>query len=698
MSYMFRVGVDVGGTFTDLIAIDEDGNLVCVKVPTTPRAPELGVVEAFKRLLSIEGFEASGASMVFHATTVATNALFGQFGLELPKTALITTKGFRDVVEIGRQRRPEPYNIFFKRPKPLVPRRLRYEVDEKVGPRGEVIKPINPDEVRALAERIRAEGVEAVAIGLINSYMNPKHELEIKRLIVEASPKIFISASSEVSPEYREYERISTTVVNAVLMPIVQRYVENLIEALRKIGVNAPLYIMQSSGGLVPARDITSKPASMVESGPASGVVASTFYGSLLGERFIMSFDMGGTTAKAGAVIDGRPETVMEYEVGGSIHKGRVVKGSGYPVRFPFIDLAECGAGGGTIAWVDEGGSLRIGPVSAGAEPGPACYGMGGVNPTITDANLILGRLPNTILGGRMRLNPKLAEKAITEKVAEKLGLSLHEAAYTIIEVANSIMAKILRVVSVERGHDPRGFTMIAFGGAGPLHACALADDLGISKILIPVNPGLFSALGLLISDVRHDLVKAFMEEISLLEPEKVESAFKALEAKGLEILRGEGFTEENISLIRCVEARYVGQSYEIMIPVEAPFTDEADELVRRFHERHEALYGFMAEDEPVELVNIRVTALGLIERPKLKKLKPGGPKPPARSLKGLRDVYLEGPESPIECPVYIRERLKPGNTIDGPLIVEQYDSTTLVNPGWSLTVDPYGNLVIYRG
>ena len=693
---MFRVSVDIGGTFTDLVAMDEEGNLTNIKVPTTPRRPEAGVLEAFRRFL--ESHRPEEVSMVVHATTIATNALFGQLELELPRTALITTRGFRDVIEIGRQRRPELYNLFFRRPRPLVSRRDRYEVDERIDSKGRVIKPLSRREVSSIAEKIRMEGIQTVAIGFLNSYANPIHEIEVKKIMESECPGVFVTASCEVSPEYREYERISTAVVNAVLMPIVHTYIVRLLEGLRRIGVRAPLYIMQSSGGLTPAEDVSHRPASIVESGPASGVVASTFYGRLLGLGDILSFDMGGTTAKAGAVRGGKPEMVTEYEVGGRVHKGRIVKGSGYPVRFPFIDLAECSAGGGTIAWVDEGGSLRVGPLSAGAHPGPACYGLGGGKPTITDANLLLGRLPNSLIGGRLRLDRRLAEEAVRREISEPLGIDVSEASSSIIRVANSLMAKILRIVSVERGYDPRDFTLIAFGGAGPMHACALAEELGISRIIVPVNPGLFSALGLLVSDVKYTFVRALMAKVDEVEAERLETLFKELEHEGWRTLKKDGFTDDHIVFIREVDARYLGQSYELTIPAERPFTEAGVErLEASFHERHRLIYGYMERSEPVEIVNIRLTAIGLMEKPKPRRRRLEEAEPPRESLKGFRMVYFEDPDEYVRCPIYQRERLKPGNRVDGPLVVEQYDSTTVIYPGWSLLVDCYGNLKIER-
>ena len=694
---MFRVSIDVGGTFTDLVALDEAGTLINIKVPTTPRRPEIGVLEALRGFLKDQSPEDVG--LVTHATTITTNALFGQIALELPKSALITTKGFRDILEIGRQRRPELYNLFFERPRPLVPRRHRYELRERIGPDGEELEPVNSEDLRKIMDEIRREKIRSVAVGLINSYANPVHEEEVEKTLEEGCPEAYVTTSCEISPEYREYERISTAVVNVVLIPIVHNYMENLLHMLEKLGVSTPFYVMQSNGGLARAEDTILRPATIVESGPASGVVASAFYGSLFGLGNVVSFDMGGTTAKAGAVREGVPEIIAEYEVGGKVHKGRVVKGSGYPVRFPFIDLAECSAGGGTIAWVDEGGALRVGPISAGAQPGPACYRMGNTEPTITDANLVLGRLNQRyLLGGRMRIYADSAHGALRERICEPLGLDLSEAASSIVEIANSIMAKILRMVSVERGYDPRSFSLIAFGGAGPMHACALAEELEIPFIIVPVNPGLFSAMGLLVSDVVHSYMRAVMKTVDEASPSGLEELFRELEEEGRKSLKEDGFTLDKMIFLRELDARYIGQSFELTIPAPRGFTKKnLQRVVDIFSEKHRSVYGYSAEEEPVELVNARLRAVGMIAKPRLKTYREAGPEPSKGSMIERREVFFEDLDRYMECPVYARERLETGNRVEGPAIMEQYDSTTVIYPGWSAQVDEFKNLKMTR-
>ncbi|MCX6649101.1 MAG: hydantoinase/oxoprolinase family protein [Candidatus Bathyarchaeota archaeon] len=688
---MFRVSVDIGGTFTDLVALDEEtGRVMNIKVPSVPRNPERGVTDAFKKFL--EGRDADQVRMVGHATTIATNALLGQVDLDVPKVALITTKGFRDVVEIGRQRRSEVYNLFFQRPPQLVERRLRFEVDERVEHDGAVTKELDEGQLEGVLDEIKGLGVSSIAISFLNSYANSAHEERALTLAKERNTSPYLTASSHISNEYREYERTSTAVVNAALMPIIHKYLTQLESDLHSLGVGAPLYVMQSNGGLSTVANVSEKPATIVESGPAAGVIAAAWLGELAGAGDIISFDMGGTTAKAGTVRGRIPEVVPEYEVAGHIHMGRLVKGSGYPVRFPFIDLAECSSGGGTIAWADEGGALRVGPTSAGAYPGPACYGRGGTQPTITDANLLLGRLnPGNLLSGGMSIYPEKGRAALNE-LGEKVGLNAEEAAVSIVRIANSMMGKILRIVSVERGYDPRGFTLVAFGGAGPMHVCALAEELEVGKIIVPPNPGMFSALGLLTADMFHDYTRPIVKRVSRVDPREVEAAYREMEAEGRETLRAEGVPEAKMSFLRQADLRYLGQAYELTI--RAPKRVNGESLVATvigFHKRHAEAYGYSAEGEPVELVSLRLRAIGAIPKPDLK----GGDKSEAR-VSGTRRVYYETDGGWAETPV-IQRGEGWAQAITGPAIVEQYDATTVVYPGWRVETDGVGNLVLGR-
>ncbi len=477
-----RVGIDVGGTFTDLVALESwSGNVVVQKVASTPKEPHLAVIDSLAALLS--RYESPPAvEFLAHSTTIATNALLGQLGLELPRVALVTTAGFRDVIEIGRQNRSEVYNLFVERPRPLVAREDRLTVRERIDYRGDVLVPLDDEAIARVCERLRERGVAAAAICLLHAYVNDVHERRLADALAAALPRLRVTCSSEVDPAYREYERCSTTVVNAVLAPIVERYLERLVRDLAQRRLEAPLYVMRSDGGMAAAQQILARPAAILESGPASGAIATAALARRTGAARLLSFDMGGTTAKAGAIVDGVAQVAGEFEAAGRTHSGRAVKGSGYPVRFPFVDLAEVSAGGGTIAWIDDAGSLRVGPLSAGANPGPACYGRSD-RATVTDANVVLGRLnPQHLLGGAFPIDATRARRAV-EALARTLGLSVEATAAGIVTLIESAMAKVLRIVTVERGLDPRDFTLVAYGGGGPLHACALADELNITRV-----------------------------------------------------------------------------------------------------------------------------------------------------------------------------------------------------------------------
>lgn len=691
----YRVAIDIGGTFTDLVALNENSyELHNLKVPSTPREPAKAVIAAFHEFL--RRTENAEASVIIHATTLAANALLGQLNLELPRTALITTKGFRDVIDIGRQNRHELYNLFIQKPRTLIPRRYRFEVEERVGPKGEVLTSLDKHQVESLARQLGKEDVRSVAVALLFSYMNQKHEREIGRILKKTLPSVYTSLSSEIAPEYREYERTSTAVVNAVLMPIISRYLSDLQRKIRRLVVRAPLCTMQSDGGIVTENVALKRPVSMVESGPAAGVIASAFYGKILGMKNILSFDMGGTTAKAGAIKEASPEVVSEYEVAGRVHSGRIVKGSGYPVRQPFIDLAECSAGGGTIAWVDKGKALRVGPISAGAEPGPACYGKGGKQPTVTDANIVLGRIGSNLLGGEVNIYPRLSEKAILNEICGKIPLGLPSAAAGIIKITNSAMAKILRIVSVERGHDPREFVLMCFGGAGPMHGCALAEELRITKIVVPRSPGLFSAYGLLVADFRNTLVKAVLKLIDDVHIRKIERVFEKLELQGAKLLEEQKVPEAKMRFVRQMDMRYFGQSYELTVSTTKPLTEKAlRQTVEAFHKMHMSIYGYAAKKEPVELANVKLIAVGLVESPKPKEQPPHREKPLKDAQIAERKVFFEQDDDYVETPIFKRERLKTGNVINGPAVIEQYDATTVIYPEWTALVDGFENVVL---
>jgi len=670
-----RVSVDVGGTFTDLVAFDEEtGDVLNIKTPSAPMNPERGVVKVFRQYL--EDHEASAVKMVGHATTIATNTLLGQINLKLPVTALVTTKGFRDVIEIGRQRRAEVYNLFFERPPMLVQRRHRYELEERVSHDGEVITPVDEEGLNEIIGELRGEGVESVAVGFLNSYANTAHEEQVYEALKASLNRVYVTASHMVTNEYREYERFSTAVVNAALMPVMYTYITRLDGDLKRLGLKAPLYVMQSNGGMAKSNVISRMPATVVESGPAAGVIAAAWLGEQTGTQNMISFDMGGTTAKAGTIRGRVPEVVPEYEVA---------------VRFPFIDLAECSAGGGTIAKAVNG-ALQVGPVSAGAIPGPACYGKGGGDATITDANLLMGRLnPDSLLGGDMKIHKRLAEEAF-RSLASELAVSPEEAAVSVVRIANSMMSKILRIVSVERGYDPRGFTLAAFGGAGPMHACALAEELGIGHIIVPPSPGMFSALGLLTADLFHDYSRPVIRDAEDADPAELEKLYGEMEIEGVATLSQEGIPERRRSFRRTLDIRYRGQGYELNVDTRKPVTHSSlSESIKAFHVKHREVYGYSAEEEPAEIVNAKLRVIGLLEKPRLRRRR--------RKRSDLspdhRKVYYESLGKWVETEVHQRVALNEFR--EGPAVIEQYDATTVVYPGWSYTPDDYGNLVLRR-
>jgi N-methylhydantoinase A len=684
-----RIGIDVGGTFTDLVALESwSGRAVVEKVASTPRAPYQAVVTALANLL--ERYEPQPSiDFLAHATTIATNALLGQLGLELPRTALVTTEGFRDVLEIGRQNRSEVYNLLVQRPRPLVARADRLTVRERIDYRGAVLAALEDSSIARVCEELRASDVGAIAICLLHAYANDVHERRLADAIAATLAGVRVARSSEVDPEYREYERCSTTVVNAVLAPIVEGYLERLTHELQALGITATLYVMRSDGGMATAAQILAKPAAIVESGPASGAIAAAALGRRIGALRLLSFDMGGTTAKAGAIVDGIAQVASEFEAAGRTHSGRAVKGSGYPVRFPFVDLAEVSAGGGTIAWIDAAGSLRVGPVSAGADPGPACYGKSD-KPTVTDANVVLGRInPAHLLGGRFSIDAARARSAI-EALARSLRLSVEATAAGIVTLVDSAMAKVLRIVTIERGLDPREFTLVAFGGGGPLHACALAEEMGIAHILVPPHPGLFSAYGLLDAALHVNEVYPILAPSDAIDSDAIERHFSASEKPARSALVAQGADPSTIAFRREYDARYRGQSFELTIP----YAGESAAIVRNFHDAHRARYGYDAPDEIVEVVNARLTAYGRVAATSVSRFDsaqrdagaPGHPK----QATAKRNVWVGG--AFVTVPVYERDSLDDGTGFDGPAIVEAYDSTTYVAPNWSLAVD--GDLI----
>jgi len=685
----YRLGVDIGGTFTDASLIDEiTGEVWSAKVPSTPADPAAGFMTGTERALGAARAHAADVRYVVHGTTVATNAIIEG---RVARSAFVTTEGFRDMLEIARQVRPTLYDVRFEKPRPLVPRQLCFEVSERLDAQGEVLKALDERAVLVLAAELNTCQVESVAVCLLHSYLNPAHEKRVGELLRACLPGVSVSLSSEVAPEIREYLRASTTVINAAIQPVVSRYLEQIAARLREAGISAELLVMQSSGGVYPAGAAGARPAFMVESGPAAGVIAAAHLGQTLGHQDVISLDMGGTTAKAGLVEHGTPRVTRDYEVGATARAGIAgLSLGGYPLRTPVIDLVEIGAGGGSIAWVDSGGMLRVGPQSAGADPGPVCYGWGGQEPTVTDANLVLGRLnPDYFLGGAIRLDVERATHAIRRRCEARLGMGVVEAANGIVEIANAAMVNALHLVSVQRGYDPRDFLLVTFGGAGPLHANALAAELAIPETLVPVSPGIFSAQGLLVTDLKRELTLALMEKLERTSAQRVHRAFAELERQGAAELQAEGVAPAEIAFQRKVDARYVGQSYELTIP----FGECLEDVARRFHEEHDRAYGYSAPEEPVELVNLRLVTVGQIEKPRPRRLPEPAPSAQRPEPKAARQVYFPDAGGFLECPIYERSRLAARALVEGPAVIEEYDSTTLVHRGFCVTVDAYGNL-----
>jgi len=682
---MTKVGIDIGGTFTDVILLDEQ-RTVTYKLPSTPDNPAQAALEGLATLVAREGIAPATVAMVAHGTTVATNTVIQRKGA---KTALITTHGFRDVLEIARLGRPPEaiYDIQFATPPPLVPRHLRFEVRERVNYRGQVTQPLDEAEVVQLARHLRAAQIEAVAVCLLYSFLHPEHERTVKRLLQGELPQVEIFLSSDILPERREYERTSTTVIAAYLAPAVTHYIRHMQGELARLSLQDKFYIMQSNGGLNTPETAMLNPATMVLSGPAGGAIAAAYLGELAGFRDLISVDMGGTSFDVCLIRHGEQLLSTETKV------------FEHPLNVPMLDIHTIGAGGGSLAWLDAGGGLRVGPHSAGAHPGPACYGQGGMEPTVTDANVVLGFLnPAYLLGGGMSIEPSLAAAAIRRAIGQPLGLLLPEAAEGIYRIINATMAGAIRVISVEKGYDPREFALIAFGGAGPVHAAELAEEMAIPWVLVPRHPGITSAAGLVLAELLHDYVQTLVAELSGLDLRRWNKLYGALEARGNLNLGRDRVPASDRLFQRLADLKYVGQGYHLTVPVPGGLLGEPERrmVLERFHARHEQLYGFAAPEEPVELVNVRVRAVGRLPR-----LQPAamtaGPQDPRAAQVGERTAFFRRAGGMIRARVHDRTWLRPGHVIEGPAIVEQLDSTTVIPPEMSATVDGYENLVVGR-
>ena len=691
----FRAGVDVGGTFTDVVLVEEDsGEILVAKVPTVPADPSQGCIDGIDKALGAFAIDPAEVTFTVHGTTIATNTIIEGKGA---KAGLITSEGFRDVLEIAYQTRPTLYDVFYDRPKPLIPRYLCLGVPARIGPEGEEMVPLDEDALRERARFFRDEGVEAIAVAFLHSYLNPSHERRAAEVLAEVCPDIPVVLSAEVCPEYREYPRTSTTVVNTVLVPKVAPYLERLESRLVERGIRSGLHLMTSSGGIMTAATTKHQPVHLIESGPAGGVIGAAFVAKLSGYDNLLALDIGGTTAKAAVVNGGQPQIADEFEVGAAaVATVTGARGKGYPVRTPVISLLEIGAGGGSIANVDPGGALTVGPQSAGADPGPACYDRGGTEPTLTDANLVLGRInPDFFLGGESKLDVGLASEAIRTRVAVPMGLDVIDAARSVIDIANARMTSALYFITVQQGIDPREYVLVPSGGAGPMQAVAIARALGVVTVLVPPAPGVNSAVGLLATDLKHEIVRTFMTRAEHANPERLGKVFDEMETPSRALLGEEGVSDDRIEIRREIDMCYFGQSFQLRVPMTVGIHEAtAEAMSAAFHDRHEAVYGFCDRREPTMFVNLRLTAIGKVDRPRLRELEAGS-EDAAGAHKGRRKVHFDRAEGMVDCDLYDRAKLRFGNRLQGPAIIEQMDTTIVVPPGAGVAVDRIGNLEI---
>ena len=688
----FRVGVDIGGTFTDIVFLGADGRVHTQKVSSSVDDYARAIAEGLASVFDEVGLQAGNVIEILHGTTVASNAILEGKGA---RTGLITTQGFRDVLELRNLRMPRLYDLTWEKPPPLVERYLRLEVDERINAQGEVLESLSREDAERAIRRLVEEGVDVIAVALLNSFTNPIHERMVKDLATEIAPEMPVCISYEVLPEIKEYERTSTTVINAYLIPIVSQYLASLEKELARAKIDSPLLLMQSNGGLTTAPDAARLPCNIVESGPAGGVVGAQALASKLGLDDIITFDMGGTTAKASLVERGEVTRSLEYSVGGGIMIGsRLLTGAGYQLKVPAIDLAEVGAGGGSVVWLDPAGSMQIGPESAGAHPGPVCYDLGGTEPTVTDANVLLGYInPKHLVGGALKLNSERSKAVFEERIAGPLGLELAHAAYGAHQIAASNMIRAIRAVSSERGRDPRRYALFAFGGNGPLFACGMARSLGISRVVVPPSPGLFSSFGLLYADVEHHYSRTLRRVLTAADADEIASAWGELEEEARAQLEADGFAPDKMAFQRRANLHYQGQIFELNVPAPSgPINRESLlALAEAFGVEHERTYGHRAgPEEPVELVNMVVIGQGIPDHDRV----PSELKLHARALsRARRDAYF-GPELGwVDTPVVGREDVAAG--LSGPFIVEEYDATCVVPPEGNASLDDYGNIHI---
>lgn len=667
-----RVAVDIGGTFTDVCILDEDTGLI--RIAKTASTPD--PIDGFLTGMRLGNVDLANVALLSHGTTVATNALITR---RLPRAAMVTTEGFRDVIEIRRANKEDLWDTYKDVARPYIPRKDRLTVKERVDAAGHIVMPLDEAGAREVARVLRKRNVAAVAVCFMNAFTNGANERRMKRILEEALPGVPITTSSEVMPEIFEHERFSTTVVNAILAPVVGVYCERLAERLKDRGYRRDLLLLHSGGGVMTTKGARQFAARLAGSGIAAGAIASRYIAMQCGFPNSIGLDMGGTSCDVSLAWDGKSRVTKDWYIE-----------FGYPIRFPSIEVLTIGAGGGSLAWIDEGGSLRNGPQSAGANPGPACYGRGNTVPTNSDANVVLGRLGRGLAGGSIQLDAAKAEDAVRTGVADKLGMKLHEAAEAIVRVANANMADAVRLISISRGYDPRDFALVAFGGAGALHGFALARELSIPVVIVPPNPGVTSALGCLLVDVQHDLSESYIEPVTLADPAAIEARFAALEAEAWDRMRHEGVADDQVVMERTIDMMYQGQWRSLAVPVGSP-VGSLDALVIAFHNLHEREYNFRRDGAPVDLYRLNLRAVGVVPKAALAEHPAGGVLPAPREH---RPVWFDRPE-PFDTPIYWRPDLPAGVSFSGPAIVEQLDSTTVVPPGARAEVDRYLNIVI---
>jgi N-methylhydantoinase A len=689
----YRAGVDIGGTFTDLLLLDEQtGEMIIGKILTTPGDPSVAVIQGLQALLAERQLDPTAVSATIHGTTLITNAIIERKG---SKTGLITTQGFRDALEIGREKRYDIYDIFLENPEPLVPRALRREVAERLDESGRVLIPLNRMEVFDVVQDLLRAGVEALAVVLLHSFRNPAHERIIREVVESEFPSLTLSLSSDVMPEIREFERTSTTVANVYVKPIARRYLHKLRGEVQRLGFRGDLYIMLSNGGITTCETASEYPIRLIESGPAAGALAASFYSQLKGLDHVISFDMGGTTAKICVIDQGQPMVTTEFEVA---RVYRFKKGSGLPVKVPVIEMIEIGAGGGSIARIDELGLLKVGPDSAGADPGPACYELGGGEPTVTDADLVLGYLdPQYFLGGKMQLDRARAEEAIRKRVAEPLGVDLMRAAWGMHEVVNENMVNAARIHLVERGRDQRRYSLIAFGGAGPVHAYRVAEKLKLRQIICPPAAGVASAFGFLVAPMAFDFVQTYLTALPSIDFAHLNMIFEEMETRGRALLRQAGVPDEVMTVTRSADMRYLHQGFEINVPVAGGrlSPDDIPRLQVSFDREYERMYKRLNPSVEVEALNWRVIVAG--PRPIIRVKQTDHQSPPMEAMRrGERPAYFPEASGYVNCPVYDRYQLTPGMVLHGPAIVEERESTMVVGPGARVEVDAYHNVVTW--